>query len=49
MGLAWFKARIILLHYLKLAHTPSWRRGFQFASAFMCLLLLALYLAPLAL
>lgn len=49
MGLAWFKARIILLQYLKLSQAPSWRRGFQIVSAFMCLLLLASYLAPLAL
>lgn len=47
--LAWLKARIILSQYLGLAAVPSWRRGFDFALALLCLLLLGLYLVPLGL
>lgn len=47
--LAWLKARIILSQYLGLAAAPSWRRGFDFALAMLCLLMLALYLIPLGL
>lgn len=45
--LSWQKARIILGHYLGLAAAPPWRRGFNFALALLCLLLLSLYLVPL--
>jgi hypothetical protein len=47
--LAWQKARIILAQYLGLAAAPAWRRGFELALALLCLLMLALFLAPLAL
>lgn len=44
--LAWQKARIILTRYLGLADAPTWRRGFDFALAVLCLLMLGLYLTP---
>lgn len=46
LALAWLKARIILSQYLGLVAAPSWRRGFEFALAALCLLLLGLYLLP---
>ncbi len=46
MLLAWLKARIILTQYLGLAAAPTWRRGFNFALAMLCLLMLGLYLIP---
>ncbi len=46
LTLAWLKARIILSQYLGLAAAPFWRRGFEFALAALCLLLLGLYLLP---
>ncbi|MFP7570543.1 hypothetical protein [Marivita sp. S2033] len=49
LALAWLKARIILAQYLGLAEVPSWRRGFEFALAALCLLMLGIYLMPLAL
>lgn len=49
LGLAWLKARVILARYLGLAAAPFWRRGFDMALGLFCLLLLGLYLAPLAL
>ncbi|MAU53191.1 MAG: nitric oxide reductase F protein [Roseovarius sp.] len=48
LTLAWLKARVILARYLGLAAAPSWRRGFDLALALFCLLLLGLYLLPLA-
>ncbi len=47
LALAWQKARIILAQYLGLAAAPAWRRGFEFALAMLCLLMLGLYLVPL--
>jgi hypothetical protein len=47
--LAWLKARIILSQYLGLAAAPFWRRGFNFALAVLCLLMMGLYLIPLGL
>lgn len=47
LTLAWLKARIILAQYLGLAAAPFWRRGFEISLAGFCVLLLALYLAPL--
>lgn len=44
--LAWLKARVILMRYLGLAAAPTWRRGFDFALAVLCLLMLGLYLVP---
>lgn len=49
LALAWLKARVILARYLGLAGAPFWRRGFGIALALFCLLLLGLYLLPLAL
>jgi nitric oxide reductase NorF protein len=49
LALAWLKARIILSRYLGLAAAPTWMGRFDFALAFLCLLLLGLYLLPLAL
>lgn len=49
LGLAWQKARIILSQYLGLAQAPAWRRGFELALGLLCLLMLGLYLMPLAL
>lgn len=46
--LAWLKARVILARYLGLSAAPFWRRGFEISLALFCLLLLGLYLAPLA-
>lgn len=46
--LAWLKARVILARYLGLCDAPFWRRGFEISLGLFCLLLLALYLAPLA-
>ncbi len=46
--LAWLKARIILAHYLGLAEAPSWRGGFYFVLAMFCLIMLGLFLVPLA-
>lgn len=46
LGLAWLKARIILVHYLGLVATPFWRRGFEISLACFSVLLLGLYLAP---
>lgn len=48
LALAWLKARVILARYLGLAAAPSWRRGFDLALGLFCLLLLGLYLMPLA-
>jgi hypothetical protein len=48
LTLAWLKARVILARYLGLAAAPFWRRGFDLALALFCLLLLGLYLLPLA-
>ena len=46
LGLAWAKARVILLSYLGLADAPFWRRGFSLCLFLYAGLLLALYLAP---
>ena len=46
LGLAWAKARVILLSYLGLAEAPFWRRGFSLCLLLYVGLLLALYLAP---
>ena len=48
LTLAWLKARVILGRYLGLAAAPFWRRGFNLSLALFCLLLLGLYLVPLA-
>ena len=48
MVLAWQKARIILAQYLGLQQAPAWRRGFNVGLTGLCLLMLGLYLAPLA-
>jgi hypothetical protein len=48
LGLAWFTARGIRTKHLCLAAAPSWRRGFYSSLGLFCLLLLGLYLAPLA-
>lgn len=48
LALAWLKARVILARYLGLAAAPFWRRGFEIALAAFCLLLLGLYLLPMA-
>ncbi len=45
LGLAWFKARIILDDYLGLRAAPFWRRGFSFVLAIYAAGLLGLYLA----
>ncbi|MEX3007834.1 cytochrome C oxidase subunit IV family protein [Hoeflea sp. TYP-13] len=44
--LAYFKARLILSHYLGLAEAPFWLRGFNLAIGLFMALLLALYLIP---
>ncbi|WP_296764194.1 nitric oxide reductase F protein [Sediminimonas sp.] len=49
LTLGWLKARVILARYLGLAAAPFWHRGFGIALALFCLLLLGLYLLPLAL
>ncbi|TDL76328.1 nitric oxide reductase F protein [Palleronia sediminis] len=46
--LAWWKARIILARYLGLDAAPAWRRRFDFGLGCLCVLMLGLYLAPLA-
>ncbi|MFB9149777.1 nitric oxide reductase F protein [Roseovarius ramblicola] len=48
LTLGWLKARVILARYLGLAAAPFWRRGFNLSLALFCLLLLGLYLLPLA-
>jgi hypothetical protein len=47
LGLAALKADVILTRYLGLAETPSWRRGFRAALAFLMVALFGLYLFPL--
>ncbi|SDG41315.1 nitric oxide reductase NorF protein [Celeribacter baekdonensis] len=49
MALAWQKARIILADYMGLQRAPRWRRGFDVCLTGLCLLMLALYAAPLVL
>jgi hypothetical protein len=48
LTLGWLKARVILSRYLGLSAAPFWRRGFGLALGLFCLLLLGLYLLPLA-
>ncbi|MDT8328592.1 MAG: nitric oxide reductase F protein [Roseovarius sp.] len=48
LTLGWLKARVILARYLGLVAAPFWRRGFGLCLALFCLLLLGLYLLPLA-
>lgn len=48
LTLGWLKARVILARYLGLSAAPFWRRGFGLALGLFCLLLLGLYLLPLA-
>jgi len=49
LTLAWLKARVILARYLGLGQVPFWRLGFEIALGVFCLVLLGLYLLPLAL
>lgn len=44
-GVAWAKARLILLHYLGLANTPHWRGGMMAVITFALLLFAGLWLA----
>lgn len=44
LGLALFKARLILHHYLGLAQAPRWRQGFDLATLGLCLIYAALAL-----
>ena len=45
LGLAWFKARVILNDYLGLRAAPFWRRGFGRVLAVYATVLLGLYVA----